>query len=50
MFFLLMGFGIFFVINSPNEAAKLVRETGQNAGDWLGTAAESFSKFLKSLI
>jgi large-conductance mechanosensitive channel len=50
MFFLLIAFAIFFVIKSPNEAAKLVKESGQSAGEWLSTAADSFSTFLKSLI
>lgn len=45
-----MAFAVFFVVQSPNEAARLVRETGQSAGDWFETAADSLSQFLKTLI
>jgi large-conductance mechanosensitive channel len=50
MFFLFVAFAIFFVVKSPNEAARIVRETGESAGEWLSTAADSFSKFIKSLV
>jgi hypothetical protein len=43
-------FGIFFLVQSPAEAARLVKVTGENAGDWLQTAAHSMSQFLKTLI
>ncbi len=46
----LIAFGIFFVISSPAEAARLVKVTGENAGDWAEEVAESLSKFLKTLI
>lgn len=46
----LVAFAVFFVVQSPAEAAKLVKVTGENASDWLGQAAESLSKFVKSLI
>ncbi len=48
--YLLIAFGVVFLIQSPNEAAKLVRVTGETAGDWFGTAAGSLSQFVKSLI
>lgn len=46
----LVAFAIFFVIQSPAEAARLVKVTGENAGDWAGEVAQSLSKFLKTLI
>lgn len=50
MWFLLIGFGVFFLIESPNEAARLVKMTGESAGEWLSTAADSLSRFVKSLV
>ena len=50
LFLSAIAFAIFFIVNSPNEAAKLVKETGRNAGDWFETAADSLSQFLKTLI
>ncbi len=47
--FLLCGFLIFFLVQAPGEAARLVKSTGENAGEWFSTAAEAFTKFLKSL-
>jgi hypothetical protein len=47
--FLLIGFLVFFLIQAPNEAARLVKSTGESAGDWFATAAEAFTRFLKSL-
>ena len=48
--FLCIAFAVFFVIQAPAEAAKLVRVTGEHAGDWFATAADSLSKFVSSLI
>lgn len=50
MWLLLMGFLVFFLIQAPGEAARLVEVTGENAGEWFNTAAHAFSKFLTSLI
>ena len=50
MWFLLIGFGVFFLIESPGEAAKLVKMTGESAGEWLSTAADSLSTFVRSLV
>ena len=50
MWFLLIGFGVFFLIESPGEAARLVKMTGESAGEWLSTAADSLSKFVRSLV
>ena len=47
--YLLIAFAIFFVIQSPGEAASIVRATGENAGEWFTTAAHSFTRFLESL-
>lgn len=48
--YLLIAFAVFFVVQSPTEAAKLVKATGESAGEWLSTAAESLAKFVRSLI
>lgn len=50
LWFLLVAFAIFFVVSSPGEAAKLVKATGESAGEWFSTAADSLSRFLKQLI
>lgn len=46
----LVAFGLFFLIQSPAEAARLVKVTGESAGDWFETVAGSLSKFLKTLV
>ena len=48
--FLLIGFLVFFLVQSPGEAARLVKATGESAGDWFETAANAFNKFLSSLV
>jgi hypothetical protein len=50
MWLLLLAFGVFFLIESPGEAAKLVKMTGETAREWLSTAADSLSTFVKSLV
>jgi hypothetical protein len=50
LWFGLIAFAIFFVIQSPAEAARLVKVTGEEAGDWLAEAAQSLSKFVKTLV
>lgn len=46
----LLAFGLFFLIQSPAEAARLVRATGESAGDWFQTVAASLTKFVKTLV
>ena len=46
----LIAFGLFFLIQSPAEAARLVKVTGESAGEWFQTVAESMSKFVKTLV
>ena len=46
----LIAFGLFFLIQSPTEAARLVKVTGESAGEWFQTAAQSLSKFVKTLV
>lgn len=46
----LIAFGLFFLISSPAEAARLVKVTGENAGEWFETVAGSLTKFLKTLV
>jgi hypothetical protein len=48
-FYILVAFGIFFLIQSPRQAADLVQGLGQNAGDWFTTAGQSLARFLESL-
>lgn len=50
LFYLLMAFLAFFLIQEPGEAARLVQQTGENAGELFSEAAEAFTKFLTSLI
>lgn len=49
-FYLLIALGVMFLIQSPNEAAKVVQALGENAGEWFSTASTAFSKFLKNLV
>jgi amino acid permease len=49
LFFLLIGFLVFFLVQAPGEAARLVKVTGENAGEWFESAANAFTKFLTSL-
>jgi hypothetical protein len=49
LWLLLLAFMLFFVVQSPAQAAEVVRSTGQALGDWLGTLAEALSRFVKSL-
>ena len=44
------AFGVFFLISSPAEAARLVKVTGENAGEWFETVGAALTKFLKTLV
>ncbi|CAN5748855.1 hypothetical protein BH20ACT23_BH20ACT23_10160 [soil metagenome] len=46
---LLLGFFVFFMVQSPSEAADVVRTTGQSLGDVLSATANAFSDFLSDL-
>ena len=46
----LLAFGVFFLIQAPAEAARLVKATGEGAGDWFETVAYSLAKFVKTLV
>jgi hypothetical protein len=48
--YFLMALLVMFLIQSPNEAAKVVKALGENAGEWFSTASSAFSEFLKSLV
>lgn len=48
--YLLIALLVLFVINSPNEAAKLVKVTGDSLGKWFSAASDAFTKFLGSLV
>ncbi len=45
-----LAFGVFFLVQAPAEAARLVKATGENAGDLFTTAAQAFSTFIQSLV
>jgi hypothetical protein len=49
LWLLFFAFVVFFVVQSPAQAAEVVKTTGETLGDWLGTVAEALSKFVKSL-
>ena len=49
LFYLLIAFGVFFLIQSPRQAAELVQSLGENAGDWFSVAGRSLAKFLSEL-
>ncbi|MGH2751921.1 MAG: hypothetical protein ACRDK3_13765 [Actinomycetota bacterium] len=46
---LLVGFFVFFIVQSPREAADVVRITGQSLGEVFSAAANAFSDFLTDL-
>jgi hypothetical protein len=50
LLFLILALLVVFMVQSPGEAARLVKTTGENAGEWFSAAAESFTKFLSSLV
>lgn len=47
--YLLLAFFVVFVVNQPDDAAHLVKVTGENAKEWFSTASDAFTKFLGSL-
>jgi ABC-type transporter MlaC component len=46
---LLVAFAIFFIMQSPEEAAAFVSATVDAVFDLLGAAASAFTTFLRSL-
>jgi hypothetical protein len=50
LWFALLAFFIFFVVQSPGEAARVVRVTGETLGDWFGAIFQSFTRFLSNLV
>ncbi|MBA3350794.1 MAG: hypothetical protein H0T12_09600 [Actinobacteria bacterium] len=50
LWWLLVAFLIFFIVSAPAEAARIVRATGENAGDWFTTAARAFTTFFSRLV
>jgi hypothetical protein len=47
---LLLAFAVAFVVTAPAQAADVVRDFANAAGDWLASAADSGLTFLSSLI
>ncbi len=41
---------VVFVVQSPTEAAKVVKAAGENASEWFAVASTAFARFLSSLI
>ncbi len=50
MWYLLLGMLGFFVIQQPQEAADLVKETGENAQELFSAAGTAFVRFMQSLV
>jgi hypothetical protein len=50
MLLLLGAFAIFYIVNSPSEAAHFVKTAGENVGRWLETGAHSMAEFLEALV
>jgi large-conductance mechanosensitive channel len=46
--FLLIAFAVFFVMDAPAEAARLVQATTRTAGEVFGSAFDSLSTFIRS--
>ena len=44
------AFAVFFIVNSPSQAAHFVKVAGENIGQWLETGAHSMVRFLESLV
>jgi len=49
LWFLAVGFVIFFILQSPEEAAELVKEALTFARDVVDSAASAFATFIRSL-
>jgi hypothetical protein len=49
-FYLVVLFFVAFVIRAPVAAAKVVRVTGEASGQWLSTAFDALTKFIRSLL
>jgi hypothetical protein len=45
-----LAFGLFFLVEAPGEAARLVKATGESAGEWFETVASSLAQFVKTLV
>jgi hypothetical protein len=47
--FLLVGFFLFFMVQAPADAARVVQTAGEGLGDVLSSLAHGFTKFLRSM-
>ena len=50
LFLAFIAFALFFIVQSPSEAAEVVKVTGEKLGEWLGATAESLVTFVKDLV
>lgn len=49
MTFLILAFLLFFLVQEPVEAARVVRTAGESLGRTLSVLAEGLTRFLSSL-
>lgn len=47
--FLVIAFLLFFMVQAPAEAARVVKTAGESLGEVLGSLANGFTRFLKSM-
>lgn len=50
LLYLFLAFVVYFLIQAPTEAARIVKATGENAGEWFSVAARAFTTFIESLV
>lgn len=50
LLFGLIAFLVFFLVEAPNEAARVVKTTGDHAGEILDSTAHALMRFIKSLV
>jgi hypothetical protein len=48
--FLVVGLLLFFMVQEPAEAARVVKAAGEGLGDVLGSLAKGFTRFLESMV
>lgn len=49
-FYAAVALAVGFLVQSPGEAARVVKVTGTSAGEMLSTAADAFGEFIRSLV
>ena len=46
----MLAFLMFFIVQAPAEAARVVKVTGESLGSWISAIAESLLEFVKTLL